>query len=221
MIDISKLKFAIFDWDNTLADSRPHIIETINKILPEYNLPVWDIVKRRRDPGLSFRDNFVHIFGPSLAAEAYERYVELYKNRKDFGFITFPGVKEVIDNLYGQGVKLFIMTNKDRRLFDLELPQLFDPRLFVRTVAGHEAPRDKPSPEQVYFLLRGLLKPEEITPENVWIIGDSAHDSSCALAAGAQAIRIGQPIWGDDAGIDDRIVCFRDFLDFAAALKGK
>ena len=221
MLDISKLKFAIFDWDNTLADSRPHIIETINKILPEYNLPVWDIVKRRRDPGLSFRDNFVHIFGPDLAAEAYERYAELYKTANDFSLMTFPGVNEVINNLYEYKVKLFVMTNKDRRLFDLEMPQLFDPRLFVRTVAGHEAPRDKPSPEQVYFLLRGLLRPEEITPENVWIIGDSAQDSSCALAAGAQAIRIGSPIWDDDAAIDDRIVWFRDFLDFAAALKGK
>ncbi len=221
MLDISKLKFAIFDWDNTLADTRTHIIETINKILPEYNLPVWDIVKRRRNPNLSFRDNFIHIFGCEQEKEAYERYVETYTGELGYNLTTFPGVIEFVEMLHEKSVKLFIMTNKDRRLFDLELPQLFDPHLFVRTVAGREAPRDKPSPEQVYFLLRGLLRPEEITPENVWIVGDSAHDSSCALAAGAQAIRIGQPIWDDGAGIDDRIVYFRDFLDFAAALKGK
>lgn len=219
MLDISKLKYAVFDWDNTLADTRPHLIETISIVLKEYNLPGWDIVKRRRDPRLSFRDNFVHIFGPDLAAEAYERYVGLYQNGKDSSLITFPGVKSVLDNLYGHGVRLFIMTNKDRRLFDLELPLLFDPRLFTRTVAGHEAPRDKPSPEQVYFLLKGLLKPGEITPENVWIIGDSPQDSSCALAAGARPVRIGRPIWDDDAGIDNRVVWFRDFMDFAAALK--
>ena len=221
MIDISKLKFAVFDWDNTLADTRLHLIETISAVLKEYNLPGWDIVKRRRDPGLSFRDNFKNIFGCKLAKEAYERYVKLYKNQPDFNLTTFPGVMDTISFLHEKSVKLFVMTNKDRRLFDFELPLLFNPRLFTRTVAGHEAPRDKPSPEQLYFLLDGLLKPEEISAETVWVVGDSAQDSACALAAGACPVRIGRPIWDDGAGTDGRIVWFRDFLDFDAALKAK
>ena len=219
MLDFNKLKFAIFDWDNTLADTKHLLVESINKTLSRFNLPVWEVVKHRRNPNLSFQENFKYFFGNELAEEAYERYVETYRKNPDFNLTTFPGVVETMEIMRQKGVRLFIMTNKDRRLFDLELPLLFNPRLFTRTVAGHEAPRDKPSPEQVYFLLEGLLKPGEITPENVWIIGDSPQDSSCALAAGARPVRIGRPIWDDDAGIDNRVVWFRDFMDFAAALK--
>lgn len=218
MIDITKLKYAVFDWDNTLADTRSHLVETVNKVLAEYNLPGWDIVKRRRNPELSFRDNFINIFGAELAEEAYEKYVEHYQSGSANSLKTFPGVLSVLDYLDDNGVELFVMTNKDRRLFDIELPVLFNPQLFAGTLAGHEAPRDKPHPEQVRFLLKDRVDPAMITPENVWVVGDSAQDSSCALAANARAIRIGQPIWGDDAGLDDRINWFKDFKAFAAAI---
>ena len=66
--------------------------------------------------------------------------------------------------------------------------------------------------------LEGLLKPEEITPENVWMIGDSAQDSDCALAANALPIRIGEPIWHDDNPKDGRIKYFHDFKAFYQAL---
>lgn len=94
----------------------------------------------------------------------------------------------------------------------------FSPSLFARIVAGHEAPHDKPYREHILYSLEGLLKPEEITPENVWMIGDSAQDSDCALAANALPIRIGEPIWHDDNPKDGRIKYFHDFKAFYQAL---
>ena len=75
---------------------------------------------------------------------------------------------------------MMIMSNKDRRLMEIELPLLFDPQLFSRVVCGHEASRDKPYPEQIYYTLDGLLAPADITPERVWMIGDSPMDSKSA-----------------------------------------
>ena len=83
-LSIKDLRVAAFDWDNTLAYSREALVFSINKVLPLYGLPCWDIVKTLRDRNLSFRDNFPRIFGDK-AHEAYEKYRIIYKeNAKQY-----------------------------------------------------------------------------------------------------------------------------------------
>lgn len=217
-LSLKSLKYVLFDWDNTLAESRIALVTVVNQVLAEYHMPNWDIVKKRRDAKLSFRDNFPNIFGDELAPRAYRRYAELYLQQVPSLISTFPCVPEVLEFFRCRGVPMLIMSNKDRRLLDAELPLLFSPSLFARIVAGHEAPHDKPYREHILYSLEGLLKPEEITPENVWMIGDSAQDSDCALAANALPIRIGEPIWHDDNPKDGRIKYFHDFKAFYQAL---
>ncbi len=218
-MDISGLKYVIFDWDNTLAESRSTLVLVVNQVLKEYGLPDWEQVKSLRDPNLSFRDNFPRIFGEDKALQAYERYAAIYPSVVASQIKTFPYVHEVLNYFKAQGIPILIMSNKDRRLLELELPMLFDKALFSRIVCGHEAPRDKPAPDQIYYTLQGLLKPEEITPQSVWMIGDSPIDSTAAKLANAKAIRIGRPIWGDDENQDKRIEYFDDFASFYQAMK--
>jgi len=66
--------------------------------------------------------------------------------------------------------------------------------------------------------LKGLLKPEEITPQKVWMIGDSPMDSDSAQAANALPIRIGRSIWGDEGEPDTKIVYFNSFEEFYRVL---
>ena len=76
-LDISKLRAVLFDWDNTLAESRSSLVIAVNRVLKEYHLPEWEISKQKRDTNLSFKDNFPRIFGDK-AHEAYERYREKF-----------------------------------------------------------------------------------------------------------------------------------------------
>ena len=220
-MNISGLKYVLFDWDNTLAESRSTLVLVVNQVLKEYGLPSWDQVKDLRDPNLSFRDNFPRIFGADKAVAAYERYAALYPQVVTSHIKTFPYVSEVLNFFKSKNIPIMIMSNKDRRLLELELPLLFDKTLFSRIVCGHEALRDKPYPEQVYYTLQGLLKQDEITPENVWVVGDSPMDSSSAQAANAQAIRIGRPIWGDQEKPEADIWYFDDFESFYKALQNE
>lgn len=216
-LDISQLRYVLFDWDNTLAETRTALVTTINEVLEEYQMPCWDEVKKRRDENLSFRDNFPNIFGP-CAEMAYNRYRELYKSQIKSLISTFPCIQETLEFFHRRQIPMIIMTNKDRLLLDLELPLLFDPSIFAKIIAGHEAPCDKPYPQHVYYSLQDYLKPEEITPSKVWVIGDSPQDSNCAIAANALPIRIGQPIWGEDHKMDDRIVYFENFCNLLESL---
>ncbi len=217
-LNISELQYVIFDWDNTLAQSRDALVLAVNKVLREYNLPDWSQVRGKRDPNLSFRDNFPRIFGSENAVAAYERYVEIYSSEVRQHIDTFPGVKDVLNYFHKRGIPMMVMSNKDRRLMNVELPLLFKPELFAKVVCGHEAARDKPFPEQIYYTLEGLLKPEEITPQKVWMIGDSPMDSDAAQSANALPIRIGRSIWGDEGEPDSKIVYFNCFEEFYRVL---
>lgn len=213
LLNLSDLKIVIFDWDNTLAQSRPALLFSINLVLAEYGLPGFDFFASKRDPELSFKQNFPLMFGPK-AQEIYDRYREIYKANVKELISAFPGTHNVLEFFHRRGIKLMIMTNKERCLLEYELPLLYDASLFEKIVCGQEAPRDKPFGDQALYALEGYLQPEEITADKVWIIGDSTQDSDCALAVGALPIRIGQPIWGNDSPHRTDIHYFSDFVSF-------
>ncbi len=219
MLNLQQVEYILFDWDNTLAESRTCLVTTVNEILKKYNLADWEHQKAKRDPNLSFRDNFPNVFGKELAQQAYQEYAELYKKNVVHMLTTFPKVKETLEFLKAQGKKIVILTNKDRKLLDFELPLLFDKSLFDRIVAGHEAPKDKPYPEQAWFALKDWLEPKDFSPEKVWVVGDSDMDSDCALAAKAYPIRIGNSIWGNLKTLPSGVLHFSSFEEFFNTLQ--
>ena len=164
-------------------------------------------------------DNFPYVFGEDKAQRAYEEYRKIYKKIVPSTISSFPYVQEVIDFFLTQGKKLMIVTNKERQLLEYELPFLYKKDCFCNIVCGHEAPADKPSGEQIKFALKGYLSPEEINSQTVWMIGDSPQDSRAAKAAGVQAIRVNDSIWGDDETLDNDIFYFKNFKELYADLK--
>src|SRR5574344_1022425 len=128
-LSLEKLKVVAFDWDNTLAFTRNALVCTVNQILRQYGLPDWDEVKKKRNPNLSFRDNFPIIFG-DRADEAYEKYRACYK-QNIAKLISVPEkAKETVQFLRSKGVKTVIVSNKDRLLLEYELPLVYYFELF-------------------------------------------------------------------------------------------
>lgn len=216
-LNLKELKAAVFDWDNTLAESRTALVYCVNQVLQEYSMPEWNIVKAKRDNTLSFRDNFPRIFGDK-ASEAYEKYTKIYLQNVRKMITTFPKTLEVLQFLKSRGVKIMVMSNKDRKLLDYELPLLFNPALFDNVVCGHEAIKDKPYSEHLFWTLKDMFKPQQINRQNVWVIGDSPQDSACAKNAGALPIRIGKSIWEDETNDTSGIIFFDSFVDFYKTL---
>ena len=215
-LNVEKLRVAAFDWDNTLSLNRDVLVKSIDKVLVEYGLPKWEIVKDKRNPDLSFRDNFPLIFGDNFVA-AYEKYCAYYRELAPNQVKAPVGAIDLLNLLRDKNVKVVVVTNKDRRLLEFELPFLYQPELFDNIVCGHEAPKDKPAPQQLEFAVQKFTT--NITSESVWMVGDSAMDSKCALAAGAKAVRIGNPIWGDAEKQDGRIIRFTDFSSLLQSVK--
>lgn len=210
-LKIDNLRVVALDWDNTLSLNREVLVESIDKVLTEYGMSKWEVTKDKRNPDLSFKDNFPLIFGDNFV-DAYEKYCAYYCELAPNKVRAPAGAVDLLNFLRDKNVKVVIVTNKDRRLLEFELPFLYQPAIFDNIVCGHEATKDKPAPQQLEFAVRSFTT--DITSESVWMVGDSAMDSKCALMAGAKAIRIGDPIWGDLEAKDDRIVYFKNFIEF-------
>ncbi len=214
--DTGCLKAVVFDWDGTLAETRTPRLWAVNRIMAEYGLPDWESTRPLQNKYLSFMDNFPLVFGDRAAA-AYAEYFDLYKANVARMIKTFPGVRETLDFLRARKIKISVMTNKDRRLLDFELPLLFDPALFDRIVCGHEAAHDKPDAAHALAALDGLVAAEEISPQTVWIVGDSVLDSMTAEAVGALPVRIAGRCPQEN---DSRVMYFDDFQQFYRAITG-
>ena len=210
-LDISKLKYVLFDWDNTLAESRPALVAAVNKVLAAYNLPDWEISKEKRDCNLSFKDNFANVFGKQNAKAAYEQYREIYKELVPTRIASFPYAQKVLDFFAVHNVRMMIVTNKERCLIEYELPLLYDKNLFCNIVCGHEAKADKPHKEHALYALKNYISEKEISPQNVWVIGDSPQDSLMAERINALPIRVNQSIWGDESENSNKMIHFSGF----------
>ncbi len=218
-LNADRLRVAVFDWDGTLVESRTPRLWAVNRIMDQYGLPDWESTRDRQNKYYSFMDNFPLVFGDK-AEEAYQKYFELYRQNFADMIKVFPGVRETLAMLKNNGVKIAIMTNKDRRLLELEVARLFEPGCFDKVVCGHEAARDKPYADHAAYTLEGLINKVDITPQTVWIIGDSVLDNICAAAVNALPVRIignGSEIEKID---DPSVVYFEDFSDFYRHLAG-
>lgn len=216
-LDISNLKAVVFDWDNTLAYSRPALVSSVNKVLEKYGMPCWDIVKTKRDNNLSFQDNFQNIFGDK-AEEAYALYQKIYLENVKRQISAPPFSHALLHFFYKRGVPICLMTNKDRKLLDFELPILFDTDYFSKIVCGHEASHNKPHGAHLFETVKNIVPQEDISPQNVWVVGDSPQDSFCACACGALGIRVGHDLWHEDKKPPENCIFFNSLVDFYESL---
>ncbi|MBP5399376.1 MAG: HAD family hydrolase [Alphaproteobacteria bacterium] len=212
-----KLKVVIFDWDGTLAQSDIPRVQAINRVLKEYEMPCWDEVKNLRDEMLSFLDNFPNIFGQK-SHSAYTKFCRYYKQYVKNNFQGFNNADKVINFFRAKGIKIAIMTNKDRHLLEYELPMLYSADMFDKIVCGHEAPKDKPYGDQALYTLKDLIDFADISPETVWIIGDSQLDNLCASAVNALPIRV-----NNDKNLNDNTNCkniifFKDYYSLLESI---
>lgn len=212
-LDVAPLKGILFDWDNTLVESRSSLVAAINEVLSRYGLRDWEFEKQKRDPNLSFKDNFIHIFGDD-ADDAYNQYREVYLRIMPNMITVFPYVREVLELFVQKNIPMFIVSNKERILLEKEKDILLSEYVFQNVVCGHEAAHDKPHPIQILYALKDFCAEDDVTPEHFWMVGDSPMDSKAAIDAGVLPIRIGRSIWGDEGNPENQIVYFNNFKEF-------
>lgn len=167
----------IFDWDNTLVDSWPAIMEAINLTRVEFGLPAWNLQEIKIHCTRAARDSFPEWFGDKWES-AYKFYYEGFDViRKRRAIETLPGAHELLQWLNSQSIPAFVVSNKRGDYLRLEVEKLQWQKHFIAVVGAADAPFDKPHRAHVDMALgQGGLTGNA----SIWFVGDSETDVLCA-----------------------------------------
>lgn len=221
---MKKISAVIFDWDGTLAHTRPLVVAALNRTLSYYDLPDWDHTKqKKRAPDKSLKENFPHFFG-DRAAEAYERYLLNYHDSFQ-SLETYDGVTDTLEYFSSTETPLHIVSNKEKSLLTREVDYLF-PHVKFGDISGNgDAAQNKPNPAPILRIAEriGLNLKEDL----VLLVGDSKQDTECAYAAGCMPVLIGTGKFMDKSYIREKkrstpsLLTFNGFKDFLSWAKQK
>lgn len=186
----------MFDLDGTLIETAAEIGDAVNDTLRHFGLSEVEQDSVNRWIGLGTRELLVQAlaFVQQMTVEAIRASDTLPQVATEFGrhyerrcgtrSQLYPHVREVLQQLRHQGVRLAVVTNKEARYTQLVLAAHALQPLFDRVVCGDSLPTKKPDPAGI----RSCLAQFQVTAERALFVGDSSIDVAAARNAGV-------PVW--------------------------
>lgn len=203
------IKYAVFDWDGTLADTYPVITRAYDYTFKKMNMPAMSVEEVKKvTSSKQNKDIFTSLFNERAneAREAYYAYIEKYhaKNLK-----AIDGAKELLDFCLQSNITPLLLTNKKTKYITEELKVLGFEKYFTKVVAAGEYAQDKPHRIACEALFDGKIPPKD----EILVIGDGKTDVDVAQVYGAKSI-----IYQNKAQGDYNVNDLKDAMDI---LKGK
>lgn len=182
-----RLQAIIFDFDYTLADSSPGIVECTNFALAQLGVNPVPAATIRKTIGLSLPDMYLSLTGRSDRTQDFTRYFISRADEVMAGMTAImESVPETLAALMERDFRLGIVSTKFRRRIEtiLAREKLLD--YFEVIIGGEDVTDFKPNPEGVNLAMAKLGS----TPTNSIYVGDSLTDFETAKRAGIPFIAL-------------------------------
>lgn len=180
-----RFKLVIFDWDGTLMDSVPKIVNVLQLAAKQCGVEIPSDEDAKSIIGLSLSTAVEKLFPhdegkwPDLA----KAYQEVYKVGDNTPTPLFSGAIELLNILESDKVLLAVATGKSRTGLNRLMAQTNTTDYFCMTKTADEA-QSKPHPD----MLEQILASTGVAAEEAVMIGDSLLDVEMARQAGVAAI---------------------------------
>ncbi|HIA52054.1 MAG TPA: HAD family hydrolase [Candidatus Melainabacteria bacterium] len=182
-------KLAIFDFDGTLVDSAPGIIDVMRQVVVEYELHEDILTKWRDLVGVPLGKQMEIIFpnhSEEFWLEVADRYRAIYDGKTIEICPLFPDLITMLNSLRDAGIKISIASSKRRPLIEVVLEHHKLSQYFELVVGATDITHHKPHPESVHHTVKKL----GLQHADTVVIGDSIYDLEMARNAGVDAIGV-------------------------------
>ncbi len=208
---MKNVRHFFWDFDGTLFDTYPIIIENLRQGLREfgYDCDPAEAMKLMLDTIPAARNHYADLFciNRNALTEAYRHYRRITVIK--FLAEPFEGVREVLDQIRAIGGENYIFTHRKRSqtLTYLEKHGLKD---YFRDVLGSESQgfAAKPSPDSLLYLMNQY----GIDPSQAVMIGDRECDLGSGRAAGIRTAHYVCAVSPEDLSCDWRFESFSEIL---------
>lgn len=181
------MNLLIFDLDGTLIDSKLDLVHSVNAMLVMMGRPALSeeivssyvgngapvLVRRALGPDSSDAD----------VARALEYFLAYYREHMLDNTRLYPGVREALDRLHGNGSKLAVLTNKPVRFSQAIIDGLGLHDHFFRVYGGNSFDQKKPNSIGIETLMREA----GASCDGTIMVGDSYVDVRTARNARVKA----------------------------------
>lgn len=186
---MSNFSHIIFDLDGTLTDNTKGIGNSIQYALQQMHIDGYseDILKQFIGPPLQW--GFKNLFGMNeqntkLAVEYFREY---YGENGLMENEPYSGVFEMLEELNGQGKKLYIATSKLEK-YALKIMQNFEFDKYIIQLNGADYSGKKATKSAI---ITNLLEMQQLTPsKEVVMIGDTVFDIEGGKENGLSTIAV-------------------------------
>lgn len=182
-------KLAIFDFDGTLVDSAPGIVQVMKEVVDEMGYSEELLQQWSHLVGVPLLRQMELLF-PEHDAKFHEDLAQTYRDKYDSKAIEicplFPGLRDMLESLRENRILVTIATSKRRHLVDAVVDHHGLTDYFKMIVGAADVNHHKPHPESVHVTMKAL----RIEPTEVVVIGDSTFDLDMARNAGVDAIGV-------------------------------
>ena len=182
------IRAVLFDWDGTVADTRPGIFNSMRYAIGQYGIADKPDDELRYFIGPPLYDGFEHVFGvsPELANELTDTYRVYYRDKGIFECNVYEGVGDLLRELHDAGVKTAVVSSKPKEFLD-RLVEHFGLAEHLDAVVG---PAMDNHNSNKTVLVNQALKELMLLPSTVAMIGDRHFDMEGAKAAGVSAVGV-------------------------------
>jgi len=189
---IKKPAMVLIDVDGTLVDSVPDLAYCVDEMMKQLDMPVYGEDKVRNWVGngverLTRRALIGQLDGEpddALFEKAYPIFLDLYDKNVCERSCLYEGVREAMDFLKTQDVKIGCVTNKNAQFTLPILEKLGVKDDFEIIICGDTLDKKKPDPLPLLYAAEQM----GVTAAQSLMLGDSMSDVKAARAAGFDII---------------------------------
>jgi phosphoglycolate phosphatase-like HAD superfamily hydrolase len=192
-----RVKLVIWDFDGTLADTRPIIEAGMDQALRLLGLPGTVREEWLKYVGLPLEEGITRTFGP--LGRTLEEVLPVYRSynytANEHLIQGFEGISGLLEELHRREVRQAIASSKRTVPLVRQVEALGWTNFFEAVVSPDDVVHAKPDPESIHLILARL----GVAPENAVMVGDTPFDLDMARRAGIRSVAVGHGFYGEAA----------------------
>lgn len=188
-LDLTRIRALCFDVDGTLSDTDDLYTQKVARFLPRFLFHNPEHTARRfvmwiESPGNALL-GLPDIIGLDDELLGLWEWLNRKRPRPMKSFLLIPGVKEMLEQLYGK-YPMAVVSARDDSSTRAFLNQFELTGYFQEIVTAITAEHTKPYPDPIIYAAKKM----GVKPEECLMIGDTTVDIRAGKAAGAQTVGV-------------------------------